>query len=70
MVIIRTGIDIENCTVNPVATDQFPRPARRPANSSLDTGKIRLAYGIRPRPWQDALSSYFTRRAETQMEEE
>jgi len=42
-------------TVEPIATADYPTPARRPANSLLDTGKLRAAYGIAPRPWQAAL---------------
>ncbi|MFW2851985.1 dTDP-4-dehydrorhamnose reductase [Sphingomonas sp. TX0543] len=41
--------------VEPIATADYPTPARRPANSRLDHGAIRAAYGIDPRPWQDAL---------------
>ena len=42
--------------VVPIATADYPTPARRPANSLLDHRAITDAYGIRPRPWQVALS--------------
>ena len=42
-------------TVEAIATADYPTPARRPANSRLDHEAIRTAYGITPRPWQDAL---------------
>ena len=42
-------------TVTPIATSDYPTPARRPANSLLSHAAIGAAYGITPRPWQDAL---------------
>ena len=41
--------------VEGIATSDYPTPARRPANSLLDHGAIRAAYGIEPRSWQAAL---------------
>lgn len=41
--------------VKPIATADYPTPARRPANSLLSHDAIRAAYGIEPRPWQAAL---------------
>lgn len=41
--------------VHPIATADFPTPARRPANSRLATDKIRTAFGINPRPWRTAV---------------
>ena len=45
--------------VVPVATDEFPRPARRPAYSGLDTSRIEELIGRRLPDWQDALTRYF-----------
>lgn len=42
--------------VLPIATAQYPTPARRPANSLLDSSAIGRDFGIVPRPWQRALS--------------
>ena len=42
-------------TVEPIATSEYPTPARRPANSLLSHDAIGSAYGIIPRPWQAAL---------------
>jgi dTDP-4-dehydrorhamnose reductase len=41
--------------VEPIATADYPTPARRPANSLLAHDAIERAYGIIPRPWHDAL---------------
>lgn len=57
LIIEYAGID---ATVAPVTTDQFPRPARRPAYSSLDNMMLRVTVGDDMRPWQDALRSFMT----------
>lgn len=41
--------------LEPVPTSAYPTPAKRPANSRLSIARIGEAYGIRPRPWQDAV---------------
>jgi dTDP-4-dehydrorhamnose reductase len=38
-----------------IATADYPTPARRPANSVLDSGKLAHIYGIAPCDWQAAL---------------
>jgi dTDP-4-dehydrorhamnose reductase len=43
--------------VNPVATAEFPRPARRPAYSVLSPASLH-AYNIHMPEWQDALKRY------------
>lgn len=43
-------------TVEGIATSDYPTPAKRPANSLLSHDALRTAYGIVPRPWQNALS--------------
>ncbi len=49
------GMDPE--TVTPVSTDEFPRPARRPAWGVLDVTRLERA-GLRLSPWRDALETY------------
>jgi len=41
--------------VQPIATADFPTPARRPANSRLSTAKLTANYGIHPRDWRAAV---------------
>ena len=38
-------------TVKPIATADYPTPAKRPADSRLDCGKIRTVFGIGPCDW-------------------
>ncbi|MFO1152014.1 MAG: dTDP-4-dehydrorhamnose reductase [Alsobacter sp.] len=40
--------------VTPIATADFPTPARRPANSELDSGLFARTFGVRALPWRDA----------------
>ena len=42
--------------VTAIPTSAYPTPARRPANSRLDTGKLTRDFGIEPRPWRTAIS--------------
>jgi len=38
-----------------IATRDYPTPARRPANSVLDSSRLAQTFGIRLGPWRDAL---------------
>lgn len=46
-----------NCRVNPVTSEQFVRPAKRPKNSMLSKDKL-LVQGIEIPMWIDALDRY------------
>ena len=48
-------------TVKPVTTAEFPRPARRPANSVLSPSSLH-AHGIHMPDWRDALRRYLKTR--------
>lgn len=41
--------------VVPIATHEYPTPAKRPANSVLATNAFSQAFGVTPRPWRDGL---------------
>jgi dTDP-4-dehydrorhamnose reductase len=43
-------------TVEPIATADWPTPARRPADSRLDCGRLEQVFGLRLPPWQDGLA--------------
>ena len=51
-------LSLLSATVNPVTTDNFPRPARRPANSILSTKKFTQTTGKIMPPWQISLQEY------------
>jgi len=44
--------------VEPVTTDQFPRPARRPAYSVLSTERYERLTGVGPESWEEGLREY------------
>ncbi len=46
-----------SCRVNPVTSEEFIRPAKRPKNSKLSKDKI-LKQNIKIDTWQDALKKY------------
>lgn len=48
------------CRVDPCTTDEFPRPARRPAYSVLDLAPTEVIVGAMT-PWREALAEVFTR---------
>lgn len=49
----RPGLRVK--TVRPIATAEYPTPARRPANSRLDTGAFRARFGLELPDWREGL---------------
>lgn len=48
-----TPLKIE--TVQPIKTDEYPTPAKRPIYSVLDCSRIEQEFGIQPKPWEESL---------------
>ena len=44
-----------SCTINPLTTEQFPTPAKRPRYSVLDKTKIQQAFSIQLKEWKASL---------------
>ena len=42
----------------PIPTTQFPTPAARPKYSTLDKSKIKTAFGIEIKPWEQSIEMY------------
>ena len=51
-----------DCAIEPCSTDEFPRPARRPAYSVLDLSRYEAATGQPMRHWRDAAAEYIRNR--------
>lgn len=48
---------ITTCRVNPLHTEEYPTPAKRPHYSVLDKSKIKSTYGVEVPYWEDSLQS-------------
>jgi dTDP-4-dehydrorhamnose reductase len=62
--ILRGAGDAET-PVTPITSEQWPTPARRPANSVLRRFGLELIGEDRMRSWQEALAEFLANRAET-----
>ncbi|MDP9065175.1 MAG: sugar nucleotide-binding protein, partial [Pseudomonadota bacterium] len=52
---VARGILARAVPIIPIATSEYPTPARRPAFSVLDSESTRAAIGVRPRHWRHSL---------------
>ena len=52
--------------VEPISTQDYPTPARRPANSRLDCSRLKAAHAVALPPWQDSVDACVARLLETQ----
>ncbi len=52
--------------LEPIGTAEYPTPARRPANSRLDTTKLRKAFGVTLPPWREGVAACVARLAASQ----
>ena len=53
---VEQGVLKQSIQVNPIMTQDYPTPAKRPANSRLNCDKIANAFGVLPSDWKAALS--------------
>jgi dTDP-4-dehydrorhamnose reductase len=49
------GLILKRPRIKPIASSEYPTPARRPLNSVLDTGLYERSFCNTPRPWREAL---------------
>ncbi|AXG73686.1 dTDP-4-dehydrorhamnose reductase [Flavobacterium arcticum] len=52
--------EVNNITIDlkPITTEQYPTPAKRPVYSVMDKSKIKHAFGIDIKQWEDSLQPY------------
>ncbi len=48
--------------IDPICTEEYPLPARRPANSVFDKSKYKETTGARIPEWRESLQTYFSQR--------
>ena len=58
------GLLHKQVPIHPIATHEYPTPARRPAYSVLEKESTFAALGLRAQPWQQALESVIQQRKE------
>ena len=54
-------VSLQTKHVEAITTAEYPTPAKRPPYSALDCSRIKKAFGIAPRPWQQSLKRTIAR---------
>ena len=49
-----------NCKVNPITTQQYPTPAKRPKNTLMNKNKIIEKFGVKNTNWKEPLNTCIT----------
>ena len=49
-----------NCKVNPITTQQYPTPAKRPKNTLMNKNKIIEKFGVKNAEWKQPLNTCIT----------
>jgi len=49
------GMQLRVRSVRPIASEEYPTPAKRPKNSVLDCAKFETTFGLPIRPWRESL---------------
>jgi len=62
------GLPIKEVMVNPIPTEKYPTPAKRPGNSRFDKSKIKETLGVKVLGWEENLRCYFEKMKEMRKE--
>ncbi|MBW1910805.1 MAG: dTDP-4-dehydrorhamnose reductase [Deltaproteobacteria bacterium] len=57
----RRYVPLEVKTLEPITTEEYPTPTKRPVNSVLDCSQIERHFGIHCRPWKESLARMIER---------
>jgi dTDP-4-dehydrorhamnose reductase len=50
------GVELKISTLNAITTEDYPTPAKRPANSELNCEKLEQTFDIKLKPWPESLA--------------
>jgi dTDP-4-dehydrorhamnose reductase len=48
-------LSVLSCKINPITTEEYPTPAKRPQYSVLNKTKIQQTFGVKLKDWKDSL---------------